>query len=491
MIFILFMDVLGYMIAKAVENELLQPLARRALQHRVSLYADNVVLFLRPDANDIAITVDILHLFGEASRLRTNLQKSNVLPIRCGDLKLQLVQELFPCATSDFSCKYLGLPFSLKKLKKEHIQHIIDKLADQLPGWKVDLLTRAGRKVHVQFVLTSMILYIAMSSDFPQWAHKAIDKIRRSYFWRGHKEAKGGHCLAVWESVCHPIEYDGLGISNLKNLDWALRAQWLWLPKTEPQHPGSALDIQVPGHVRAFFSVAISTNVGKGESTVFWTDCWLQGRKIAGLAPLLFAAIPQARRKRYTVQQAFQNHTWTADIQGVVTIEIIVEYIQMWELLLDIQLQPEVEDTHVWRLSANGKYSAKSGYDHLFMGATIFKPCERIWKSWAPPKCHFFLWLAAHKRCWTADRLACRGLPHPDKCPLCDQEDENIDHLLVSCVFSRQVWYYVLRQVDLHSLSRQPTDLVFDDWWEKAAAATSGMSKKGLNSLIILGAWAI
>jgi hypothetical protein len=117
------------MIVKAAE-ELLQPLARQALQHRVSLYADDVVLFLRPDANDIAITVNILHLFGEASGFRTNLQKSNVLAIRCGDQELQLVQELLPCATSDFPCKYLGLPLSLKKLKKEHIQPIIDKLAD-------------------------------------------------------------------------------------------------------------------------------------------------------------------------------------------------------------------------------------------------------------------------------------------------------------------------------------------------------------------------
>jgi hypothetical protein len=335
MIFLLVMDVLGNMIAKAAEEELLQPLARRALQHRVSLYADDVVFFLRPDANDIAITVDILHLFGEVSGLSTNLQKSNVLPIRCGDQELQLVQEHLPCATSDFSCKYLGLPLSLKKLKKEHIQPIIDKLADQLPGWKTDLLTRAGRKVHVQFVLTSMIIYIAMALDFPQWAHKVIDKIRRSYLWRGHKEAKGGHCLVAWESVCRPIEYGGLGISNLKNLGWALRARWLWLQKTEPHRPWSALGIQVPDQVRVFFSMAISTDVGNGESTLFWTDRWLQGRKIADLAPLLFAAIPQARRKRRTVQQALQNHAWTADIQGVVTIEIIVEYIQLWELLLD------------------------------------------------------------------------------------------------------------------------------------------------------------
>jgi hypothetical protein len=64
MLFILVMDVLGHMILKASEDELLQPLARRALQHRISLYANDVVLFIRPEAADIAITMDILQLFG-------------------------------------------------------------------------------------------------------------------------------------------------------------------------------------------------------------------------------------------------------------------------------------------------------------------------------------------------------------------------------------------------------------------------------------------
>jgi hypothetical protein len=57
-------------------------------------------------------------------------------------------------------------------------------MADQLLGWKADLLTRAGRKVHVQFVLTSMLIYITMTVDLPQWAHKAMNKIRMSYFWK-------------------------------------------------------------------------------------------------------------------------------------------------------------------------------------------------------------------------------------------------------------------------------------------------------------------
>jgi hypothetical protein len=49
----------------------------------------------------------------------------------------------------------------------------------------------------------------------------------------------------------------------------------------------------------------------------------------------------------------------------------------------------------------------------------------------------------------------------------------------------------VLRQVGLHSLAPQPTNLISDEWWEKASMATSGLTKRGLNSLIILGAWTI
>jgi len=48
MLFILVMDVLCHLIKKVADEQMLQPLARRALQHRISLYADDVVLFLRP-----------------------------------------------------------------------------------------------------------------------------------------------------------------------------------------------------------------------------------------------------------------------------------------------------------------------------------------------------------------------------------------------------------------------------------------------------------
>jgi hypothetical protein len=46
----------------------------------------------------------------------------------------------------------LGLPFSLKKLTRDQIQPFIDRIADQLPGCKADLLSKPGRKTLEQFV---------------------------------------------------------------------------------------------------------------------------------------------------------------------------------------------------------------------------------------------------------------------------------------------------------------------------------------------------
>ena len=169
------MDVLCHLIRKASEEQLLQPLARRALQHRISLYADDVVLFLRPTADDIGITLDILQLFDNASGLTTNLQKSSVLPIQCNDFDIATLQESLPYQITEFPCKYLGVPLSPHKLTKAQAHPIVEKIADRLPSWKADLLTKAGRLILVQYVLTSMLIYILLAVELPPCALKAID----------------------------------------------------------------------------------------------------------------------------------------------------------------------------------------------------------------------------------------------------------------------------------------------------------------------------
>jgi hypothetical protein len=150
---------------------------------------------------------------------------------------------------------------------------MIDRIADQLPGWKADLMTRAGRVVQVQYVLTAMLIYLAMAIDLPPWAIKAIDKIRRGFVWRGRKEAKGGHCLIAWPKVCQAKELGGLRISDLKSLSIALRVRWPWLKKSEPNKPWAYLPLQISKDAECLLSIAIISKIGTRAFRILHPTC--------------------------------------------------------------------------------------------------------------------------------------------------------------------------------------------------------------------------
>lgn len=147
--------------------------------------------------------LDMLRLFGDASGLKTNMQKSSALPIQCKKKERETIKAHLPCQMLDFPCKYiLECPYPSINFPMQ-VQPIIDKIADQLLGWKADLLTKEGRIILVRFVLTSMLLYLTMAMDLPAWALKAIDKIRTGFLWRGRKEVTGGHCAVAWPKVTY------------------------------------------------------------------------------------------------------------------------------------------------------------------------------------------------------------------------------------------------------------------------------------------------
>ena len=89
---------------------------------------------------------------------------------------------------------------------------------------------------------------------------------------------------------------------------------------------------------------------------------------------------------------------WIADIRGALTVGVLADYFTLWDTLSTIQLHPEREDKHIFRFAQDGKYSTKAAYESLFVGSIQFDHSGKMWQSWAPPKCKFFLWLAALKR---------------------------------------------------------------------------------------------
>jgi hypothetical protein len=98
----LVMAVLNNMFCKANTWSVLQQLPPRQLPYRVSMYADDVVLFLTPSLQDLQLTTTIFDLFKLSSGLCCNVSKCQIIPIRCDDNQFQLAHDLFPYLIKDF-----------------------------------------------------------------------------------------------------------------------------------------------------------------------------------------------------------------------------------------------------------------------------------------------------------------------------------------------------------------------------------------------------
>jgi hypothetical protein len=93
---------------------------------------------------------------------------------------------------------------SIRKPRKAELQALLDKLAAKLPFWKARLMTREGRLVYVQDVMTASVVYHLLALDVDPWFIKAVDKLRRGFFWTGKDDARGGCCMCAWHLVCQP-----------------------------------------------------------------------------------------------------------------------------------------------------------------------------------------------------------------------------------------------------------------------------------------------
>jgi len=156
------MEVLNALLKKADALGMLLPLDDR-IKERVFLYADDVVLFLQPQQQDLAMTKGILEIFARVSGLRTNLDKCRISPIQCSLEDTVSLLRHCPGKLDPFPTKYLGIPLSVKRLRKSDLQPLIDKVYDRLPSWKSKFLSKAGRAVLIKSVLSAIPTHTAMA----------------------------------------------------------------------------------------------------------------------------------------------------------------------------------------------------------------------------------------------------------------------------------------------------------------------------------------
>jgi hypothetical protein len=192
MLFVCVMDVLNSIILKAESFGLLHPLLRRGIGQRISLYADDVVLFMHLVRSDLETVKQVLKVFGEASGLVTNLAKSSFTPICCNDQEVLTIQETLSRNLVNFPCKYLGLPLSIRKLSKRDLLPLVEKVADRLPGWKAALIHPAGRATLVKSVLSLFQFTTLLHFNAPNGSSKPLTRLGEVSSGKAAKISKEG-----------------------------------------------------------------------------------------------------------------------------------------------------------------------------------------------------------------------------------------------------------------------------------------------------------
>jgi hypothetical protein len=133
-------------------------------------------------------------------------------------------------------------------------------------------------------------------------------------------------------------------------------------------------------------------------------------------------------------------------------------------------------------------YLAASAYGAMFIGSSSPLGAKQIWKTVAPPRIRFFYWLVMHGRCWTAERRFRHGLQQSDTCIFCDQGSETMDHILLQCYFSREVWHVWLDKMHLQEI------VIINDeqalqWWLRTRKLIPKPLRRGFDSLFFLIGW--
>jgi hypothetical protein len=103
------MEVLTALISQAIQHQILNPIRGISVLQRLSIYADDVVLFVQPLPSDLLAVKEVLNMFGEASGLHINYNKSTATLIRGTEAEAQRIRDVLQCRMEDFPIKYLGL----------------------------------------------------------------------------------------------------------------------------------------------------------------------------------------------------------------------------------------------------------------------------------------------------------------------------------------------------------------------------------------------
>ena len=162
-IFIMFMEVLGFMKKDKCDSKLWDPVktSRGGLGFSFLFFADDLNLFGKANRKKLHQNKETLDSFCELSRQKVNNGKSRVYfsPTFVRERRDELCSWLDLHSIPNLG-NYLGFPLKLLGTKNQEFDFVIERVQGRLSGWKAHLLSFAGRVFITQLGLFAISAYV-------------------------------------------------------------------------------------------------------------------------------------------------------------------------------------------------------------------------------------------------------------------------------------------------------------------------------------------
>jgi hypothetical protein len=185
------------------------------------------------------------------------------------------------------------------------------------------------------------------------------------------------------------------------------------------------------------YQAITSVTIDSGDSTSFWFDVWHGDEALADRFPILFS---HCRNREATVKQAVSSL-----LQNAFVNRLSPQAISELQYVRQIIEATNLGDGDDKRLSpfclGNGKFDTAGIYKLLKSRTGDRDPSSNfIWKSAAPPKAKFFLWLLVHGRIQCRANLLRKHIVDSATCEICEDADESSEHIIQGCPFAVSFW---------------------------------------------------
>ncbi|KAM6558351.1 hypothetical protein CsatA_027590 [Cannabis sativa] len=458
-LFLLCQEVLSKIICKAEERGAIHgiKIAHSAPPVSHLMFADDTILFARANEKEAKKLMECISLYENWSGQSCSKPKSSVLFSR--NLSSQRKEQILGNLNIDQvrgDERHLGNPFVFKRRKKEDYFRLKESLMKKLEGWKMKLLSYAGRLTLIKSVTSAIPIYAMSTSRIPLSSCRELDALMRKFWWLGKVDKNRYLALKAWDQICQPKISGGLGIRRCEDMNKALVAKLAWNLASHEDRPWVNCLLKKYCNHESFWSVKKKSNdsfqwicildsrdtilkgtitvAASGRSISFWHQPWIPWMEYHEFASLMNSL----RGRGYTIktlEDVSIENKWN---------EELIEQVFGHELGTRISNIPRIpspfSDQVFWKSNQVGIFSVKEAYrvdnaSRFGIGKNLWK---WIWGNGVHPRVSVMLWRVLNEAIPTKNRLPFLN----DKfCNLCDTEVESAFHLFWQCSFSRAIWF--------------------------------------------------